>query len=100
MAQDGKGRHCLGQLQPEFHLGCPGLLQRRTVQILHHRHGDELELVGPDTRPFAFAAGEMWDAEGVALDEPKKPEMKFTIQLPKPVPAKSVIRRAVDLSAK
>ena len=64
------------------------------------RKGDELELVGPDTRPFAFAAGEMWDAEGVALDEPKKPEMKFTIQLPKPVPAKSVIRRAVDLSAK
>ena len=64
------------------------------------RKGDELELVGPDTRPFAFAAGEMWDAEGVALDEPKKPEMKFTIQLPKPVPAKSVIRRAEDLSAK
>ena len=64
------------------------------------KRGDELELVGPDTRPFAFAAGEMWDAEGVALDEPKKPEMKFTIQLPKPVPAKSVIRRAVDLSAK
>ena len=64
------------------------------------KHGDELELVGPDTRPFAFTAGNMWDAEGVALDEPKKPEMKFTIQLPKPVPAKSVIRRAVDLSAK
>ena len=64
------------------------------------KRGDELELVGPDTRPFAFAAGDMWDAEGVALDEPKKPEMKFTIQLPKPVPAKSVIRRAVDLSAK
>ena len=64
------------------------------------RQGDELELVGPDTRPFAFTAGQMWDAEGEPLTEPKKPEMKFTIQLEKPVPALSVIRRAVDLSAK
>jgi putative protease len=64
------------------------------------KRGDELELVGPDTRPFAFTAGDMWDAEGVALEEPKKPEIVFNIQLPKPVPAKSVIRRAVDLSAK
>ena len=64
------------------------------------KQGDELELVGPDTRPFAFTAGTMWDAEGEPLTEPKKPEMKFTIQLSKPVPALSVIRRAVDLSAK
>ena len=42
----------------------------------------------------------MWDAEGEPLTEPKKPEMKFTIQLEKAVPALSVIRRAVDLSAK
>ena len=64
------------------------------------KRGDELELVGPDTRPFAFTAGDMWDAEGTPLDEPRKPEMKFTLQLEKAVPAKSVIRRAVDLSAK
>ena len=64
------------------------------------KQGDELELVGPDTRPFAFTAGDMWDADGEPLTEPKKPEMKFTIQLEKPVPALSVIRRAVDLSAK
>ena len=64
------------------------------------KRGDELELVGPDTRPFAFTAGEMWDSENVPLEEPRKPEMVFTIQLPKPVPAKSVIRKAVDLSAK
>ena len=64
------------------------------------KQGDELELVGPDTRPFAFTAGTMWDAEGEPLTEPKKPEMKFTIQLEKAVPALSVIRRAVDLSAK
>ena len=62
--------------------------------------GDELELVGPDTRPFAFAAGDMWDEEGSELTEPRKPEMTFTIRLPKPVPTKSILRRAVDLSAK
>ncbi len=64
------------------------------------RWGDTLELVGPDTRPFAFEAGDMWDEEQNELTEPKKPEMTFTMQLPKAVPAKSIIRRAVDLSAK
>ena len=64
------------------------------------KQGDELELVGPDTRPFSFTAGTMWDAEGEPLTEPKKPEMKFTIQLEQPVPALSVIRKSVDLSAK
>jgi putative protease len=64
------------------------------------RKGDELDLVSPDTRPFAFTAGEMWDGENLPLEEPKKPEMVFTIQLPKSVPAKSIIRKAVDLSAK
>ncbi|MBQ7230782.1 MAG: U32 family peptidase [Oscillospiraceae bacterium] len=64
------------------------------------KRGDALELVGPDTRPFAFHAGDMWDEEQKELTEPKKPEMRFTMQLPKAVPAKSIIRRAVDLSAK
>ena len=64
------------------------------------KRGDALELVGPDTRPFAFEAGDMWDEEQKELTEPKKPEMRFTMQLSKAVPAKSVIRRAVDLSAK
>jgi len=64
------------------------------------KRGDQLELVGPNTRPFAFTAGDMWDEEGSKLTEPRKPEMKFTMQLEKPVPAKSIIRRSVDLSAK
>jgi hypothetical protein len=42
----------------------------------------------------------MWDGENAPLEEPKKPEMVFTIQLDKPVPGKSIIRKAVDLSAK
>ena len=64
------------------------------------RRGDALELVGPDTRPFGFEAGEMWDEEKNLLEEPRKPQMVFTMQLPKLVPAKSIIRRSVDLSAK
>ncbi|MBQ7001372.1 MAG: U32 family peptidase [Oscillospiraceae bacterium] len=62
--------------------------------------GDELEVVGPDLRPFPIVAQSIFDAEGNPLDEPKKPEMKFTMQLPKQVPALSMIRRSVDLSAK
>ena len=62
--------------------------------------GDVLECVGPDLRPFEFAAPTMSDLEGNALDEPRTPQMKFYMQLPKPVPALSMIRRSVDLSAK
>ena len=62
--------------------------------------GDALEVVGPDLRPFPVTAPVMADMEGTALEEPKTPQMKFTMQLPKPVPALSMIRRSVDLSAK
>ena len=62
--------------------------------------GEELESVGPDTRPFAFAAPNMRDADGNELTEVRTPQMKFTIQLPQPVPAMSILRKAVDLSAK
>ena len=61
---------------------------------------DELEIVGPDLRPFTFHAADIKDAEGNILEEPRHPEMKFTMQLPKQVPALSMIRRSVDLSAK
>ncbi len=62
--------------------------------------GDQLEVVGPDLRPFPVTAGAMADMEGNALEEPKTPQMKFTMQLPKQVPALSMLRRSVDLSAK
>ena len=64
------------------------------------RAGDELEVVGPDTRPFPITADAMTDTEGNPLDEPRTPQMQFTMQLPKQVPAHSLIRRSVDLSAK
>ena len=64
------------------------------------RSGDILEVVGPDLRPFEFAAGSMADMEGNPLEEPRTPQMQFRLQLPKQVPAHSMIRRSVDLSAK
>ena len=62
--------------------------------------GDVLEAVGPDTRPFPFTAEGMADEAGVPLDEPRTPQMKFSIRLPQPVPAYTILRKSVDLSAK
>ena len=64
------------------------------------RQGDALEVVGPDLRPFEITAGAMTDLEGNPLEEPRTPQMKFYLPLPKQVPAHSMIRRSVDLSAK
>ena len=64
------------------------------------RSGDTLEVVGPDLRPFSIEANSIADLEGAALDEPRTPQMQFTLPLPKPVPPMSILRRAVDLSAK
>ena len=62
--------------------------------------GNELELVGPDTRPFAFTVPMMENMEGGPLQEPRTPQMQFKLQLPCQVPAHSILRRSVDLSAK
>ena len=64
------------------------------------RAGDALEVVGPDVRPFPITAPIMADSDGNPLEEPRTPQMKFTIQLPKTVPPMSMLRRSVDLSAK
>ena len=62
--------------------------------------GMELEAVGPDLRPFPFIVGAMTDPDGNVLEEPRTPQMQFYLQLPSPVPAYTILRRAVDLSAK
>lgn len=62
--------------------------------------GDEVEVVGPDLRPFAFRAPVMEDGEGEPLTEPKNPQTVFRMRLPRPVPAWSMVRIARDLSAK
>jgi putative protease len=64
------------------------------------RQGDELEVVGPDLKPFTIQAEGMFDLEGNSLEEPRTPQMQFTMQLPKAVPPLSMIRKSVDLSAK
>ena len=62
--------------------------------------GDELEVVGPDCKPACIAVGAMKDLDGNDLEEPRTPQMRFYMQLPYQVPAYSILRRAVDLSAK
>ena len=62
--------------------------------------GDALEAVGPDLRPFSVIAGNMTDVDGVPLQEPRTPQMKFCLPLPCQVPPYTILRRSVDLSAK
>ena len=62
--------------------------------------GEELEVVGPDLRPFGITAENMTDLEGNPLDEPKTPQSRFYIPLGKTVPPFTILRHSVDLSAK
>ena len=60
--------------------------------------GDVLELVGPDVRPQTLTVNGLWDEEGNALDEVRKPQMVFRMKLPQAVPALSFLRRQADLT--
>ena len=62
--------------------------------------GDTIEAVGPDVKPFSFTVPAMQDTEDGILTEPKTPQMKFYLQLPQQVPAYTILRKQVDLSAK
>ena len=64
------------------------------------RAGEELEAVGPDTRPFAFTAPEIFLEDGTPVEEPKTPQTILKMKLPQAVPAWSLLRRRVELSAK
>ena len=64
------------------------------------RAGDTVEIVGPDLRPFSMTVPQMRDEAGDPLEEPRTPQMKFYMDLPRPVPPYSLVRRGVDLSAK
>ena len=61
--------------------------------------GDTVEVVGPDSKPFSMTVPPMADLEGNALLEPKTPQSRFTMRLPRPVPPLSFVRHAVALSA-
>ena len=60
--------------------------------------GDKIEIVGPDLRPFELTVPVMRDMEGGRLEQPRNPQMVFQMQLPKQIPALSILRRAVELS--
>lgn len=62
------------------------------------RAGDTLELIGPGLEPVSFQVPVMTDADGFPLEEPRTPQMKFTLQLPHPAPALSLLRRQVSES--
>ena len=62
--------------------------------------GEELEVVGPDLRPFSLTVPMMTTEDGEALAEPRTPQSRFYVQLPGQVPAYTILRKAVDLSAK
>ena len=64
------------------------------------RTGDTVELVGPNLRPFSMTVPEMTDQEGQLLNEPRTPQMIFHMKLPKAVPPFTLVRHAVELSAK
>lgn len=60
--------------------------------------GDELELVGPNVRPQSLTVADLWEEDGTPVTQVRKPQMKFTMQLPCQVPPLSLLRRQADLS--
>ncbi|MBQ1756174.1 MAG: U32 family peptidase [Oscillospiraceae bacterium] len=61
--------------------------------------GEEIEIVGPDLKPFRIAAPVFYTAEGEETQEMRTPQSVFRMQLPKRVTPYSIIRHKVDLSA-
>lgn len=62
--------------------------------------GDEVEVVGPDCRPFTMTAPMMYDVDGFELPEPRTPQTVFQMKLPHAVPPVSFVRHRVELSGK
>ncbi len=46
-----------------------------------------------ENRASAFTVPEMRDEDGQPLTQPRKPQMRFTMQLPQAVPPLSLLRR-------
>ncbi|MBQ7255336.1 MAG: U32 family peptidase [Oscillospiraceae bacterium] len=61
--------------------------------------GDPLELVGPNLRPMEITAEKMLLEGGETVSELRTPQTVFQMQLPCAVPAYSILRKEVDLSA-
>lgn len=55
--------------------------------------GEELELIGPGLEPVTFTVPPMTDLDGVPLTEPRTPQMRFHLPLPRMAPPLSLLRR-------
>ena len=55
--------------------------------------GEELELIGPGLEPQTFQVPPMTDLDGLPLEEPRTPQMRFHITLPHLAPPLSLLRR-------
>ncbi|MBE6910151.1 MAG: U32 family peptidase [Ruminococcaceae bacterium] len=62
--------------------------------------GDEVEIVGPDCRPFTLTAPMMTDMDGFELPEVRTPKTMFKMKLPRSVPPFSFVRHRAELSGK
>lgn len=60
--------------------------------------GEEIEVVGPDLKPFSMTAPVFTDETGASVQEVRTPQSVFRMQLPCRVPRDSIVRHTVDLS--
>ena len=72
----------------------------RAVLTLNNKFsvGDQLELVGPGLRPCPVTVKALWDEDGQRLDQVRKPQMVFQLDLPCQAPPLSLLRRQADLT--
>ena len=72
----------------------------RAVLTLNNKFsvGDQLELVGPGLRPRPVTVKALWDEDGQSLDQVRKPQMVFQLDLPCQAPPLSLLRRRADLT--
>ena len=72
----------------------------RAVLTLNNKFsvGDQLELVGPGLRPCPVTVKALWDEDGEHLDQVRKPQMVFQLDLPCQAPPLSLLRRRADLT--
>ena len=72
----------------------------RAVLTLNNKFsvGDQLELVGPGLRPCPVTVKALWDEDGERLEQVRKPQMVFQLDLPCQAPPLSLLRRQADLT--
>ena len=72
----------------------------RAVLTLNNKFsvGDQLELVGPGLRPCPVTVEALWDEDGERLDQVRKPQMVFQLDLSCQAPPLSLLRRRADLT--